>query len=104
MITIGLIDAIDEVEAAGPAGTGTGHELACELRFRARSEGARLLMAHMDPFDLALMDGVGDAIERVADDSIASLYAGCLQCLDYYVSHSFTHCTTSRVVGSSCER
>jgi hypothetical protein len=79
------------VEAAGAAGTGTGHELACELPFRTRREGARFLMAHMDPLDLAPMDGVGDAVKRVADDSVAPLYARCLQRIDYYVSYPFTH-------------
>ena len=89
------------MEAAGAAGTGAGYELTCELPFRARREGAGLLVAHMDPLDLALMDGVGDAVERVADDSVASLYAGCLQCFDYYVGHPLTHVRISRVVASS---
>ena len=35
-------------------------------------------MAHMDPLDIALMDGVGDAIKRVADDPVTPLYAGYL--------------------------
>jgi hypothetical protein len=48
-------------------------------------------MAHMDPLDLALMDGVGDAVKRIADDPVAPLYAGCLQCFDQYIGHSFTH-------------
>src|SRR6202035_1038899 len=74
-IAIGFIEAIDEVEAAGAAGTGTGHKLPSELPCRARCEGAGLLMAHMDPLDLALTDSVGDAVKRVADDSVASLYA-----------------------------
>ena len=89
------------MEAAGAAGTGTGHEFAGELRFRARREGARLLMAHMDPLDLALTDGVGDAVKRVADDPVAPLYAGCLQCFDQYVGHSLTHRGTSRVLVAS---
>ena len=79
------------MEAAGAAGTGTGHELPGELPFRARREGTGLLMAHMDPLDLALMDGVGDAVKRVADDPVAPLYAGGLQCFDYYVGYAFTH-------------
>ena len=80
------------MEAAGAAGTGTGYELARELRFRARREGARLLMAHMDPLDLALADGVGDAVKRVADDAVAPLYAGCLQCFDQYVGTAYSLC------------
>jgi hypothetical protein len=45
----------------------------------------------MDPRDLALTDGVGDAVERVADDPIAPLYAGCLQCFDQYICNSLAH-------------
>jgi hypothetical protein len=32
----------------------------------------------MDPLDFALMNGVGDAVQRVADDPVAPPYAGCL--------------------------
>ena len=94
-IAIGFIEAVDEVQAAGATGTGTGHKLSSELPFRARREGTSLLMAHMDPLDLALMDGVGDAVKRVADDPVAPLYAGCLQCFDQYIRHSFAHNGTS---------
>jgi hypothetical protein len=100
MIAIGFIEAVDEVEAAGAATARTGGEFAGELSFRARCEGAGLLMAHMDPLDLALTDGVGDAVERVADDPVAPLYAGRLQRLDQYVGHPLTHRGISCVVFS----
>jgi hypothetical protein len=58
--------------SARAAGTGAGHELPSELPLCARREGARLLMAHMDPLDLALMDRVGDAVKRVADDPVGA--------------------------------
>src|ERR1700693_3839191 len=48
-------------------------------------------MAHMDPLDLALMDGAGDAVKGVADDPVAPLYAGCLQRFDQYVGYPFSH-------------
>jgi hypothetical protein len=48
-------------------------------------------MAHMDPLDPALTDGVGDTVKRVADDPVAPLYAGCLQCFDQYVGDSLAH-------------
>jgi hypothetical protein len=86
------------VETAGAAGTGAGHEFASELPLRARREGACLLMAHMDPLDFALMNGVGDAIQRVADDPVAPPYAGCLQCFDYHVGDALTHVIISRVL------
>src|SRR5580692_12939543 len=79
------------MQAAGAAGTGAGHKLPGELPFRACREGARLLMAHMDPLDLALMDGAGDAVKRVADDPVAPLHPGGLQRLDQYVGYPFAH-------------
>jgi hypothetical protein len=48
-------------------------------------------MAHMDPLDLALMDGVGDAIKRVTDDPVAPLYAGCLQGFDQHIGDALAH-------------
>ena len=58
-------------------------------------EGAGLLVPHVDPIDLAAVDGVGDPVQRVADDPIARLYAGGLQRLDYDIGDSFPHCGTS---------
>jgi hypothetical protein len=55
------------------------------------AKAARLLVPHVDPIDLALIDGVGDAVQRVADDSITRLHARCLQRFDQEISHSFTH-------------
>jgi hypothetical protein len=81
----------------GSAATGTGHELPSELPFRARREGAGLLVAHRDPLDVALMVGVGDSVKGVADDPVTPLYAGCLQRLDQYIGHSLTHLGISRV-------
>ena len=80
------------MEAAGTAAACAGREIAGELRFGARREGAGLLMPHMDPLDLAVMDGVGDPVQRVADDPVAPLYAGCLQRFDYYIGHSSYSC------------
>ncbi len=45
-------------------------------------EGAGLLVPHMDPIDLAAIDGVGDPVQRVADDPVAPPHAGRLQRLD----------------------
>jgi hypothetical protein len=48
----------------------------------ARREGARLLVPHVHPVDLAAIDSVGDAVQRVTDDSVARLHAGGLQRFD----------------------
>src|SRR6266542_3994611 len=54
-------------------------------------------MPHVDPIDLASIDGVRDPIQGVADDPVARLYPGCLQRFDQHISHSFAHSGTSRV-------
>ena len=103
-IAIGFIKAVDEVEAAGAAGACAGREMAGELRFGPRRESAGLLMPHMDPIDLAAIDGVGDLVQRVADDPVARLHAGCLQRFDYYIGYSFTHGRTSCVAVEFADR
>jgi hypothetical protein len=94
-VAIGFIEAIDEVEAAGAAGSGAGRETAGEQRFGRCREGAGLLMPHVDPIDLATIDGVGDAVQCVADDSVARLHAGRLQCFDQQIGYPFSHSGTS---------
>ena len=75
-VAIGLVEAIDEVEAARAAAACAGRQAAGELRFGLRREGAGFLMPHMDPFDFATIDGMGDLVQRVADDPVAVLHAG----------------------------
>jgi hypothetical protein len=41
--------------------------------------------------DLNAINGVSNAVDRVADDPIAPLYASRLQCSDQYIRHSFAH-------------
>ena len=87
-IAVGLVKPVDEVEAAGAAAAGAGGQTAGELRLGPGREGAGLLVPHVDPFDLAAVDGVRDPVQRVADDAVAPLHAGCLQRLDQYIGHS----------------
>jgi hypothetical protein len=47
------------------------------------------------------VDGVGDAVKRVADDAVTPLYTGCLQCFDDYVSYPLTHVGISRAAVST---
>ena len=97
-VAIGLVEPVDEVEAAGTAAACAGRQTAGELRFGPRREGAGLLVPHMDPIDLAAIDGVGDPVQRVADDAVARLHAGCLQRLDQYIGYSFAHVAPSPAV------
>ena len=42
--------------------------MAGEKSFGRRREGAGLLMPHMDPIDFAAIDGMGDPVQRFAED------------------------------------
>jgi hypothetical protein len=55
-IAIGFIEALDEVETAGTAGSCAGRETSGEKRFGRCREGDGLFMPHMDPVDLATME------------------------------------------------
>ncbi len=78
-VALGLVDAVDEVQAARSAGAGAGGQASADVGLGARGEGRRLFVAHVDPLDLAAMDGVGDMVEGVADDAIAMADAGGFQ-------------------------
>src|SRR5271154_4549857 len=76
--TVTIKKAVDEMQVARPAAARADRELAGQVRFGAGGEGAGLLVAHMNPLDLALpADRVGEAVEAVADDAVDALDAGC---------------------------
>jgi hypothetical protein len=58
--------AIDEVEATGPARTSAGRQIACEHRLRPRSKPGRLFVPDMNPLNIAAPDCIGDKVESVA--------------------------------------
>ena len=65
-----VVQPVEQVDRAGPDGAHAHPEAAGELGLRAGGERARLLVAHADPLDAVLApDGVGDRVERVADDT-----------------------------------
>ena len=69
---------------------------------QARRKGAGFLVPHMDPLDLAFLYGVGDPVQRVADDPIAVLHPGGLQGLDENIRHPFAHFRHVSCVVISC--
>ena len=70
------------MQAARPARAGAGREVAGEQRLGAGREAAGLLVAHMDPFDTAAADRIGDVVQRIARHAPAMLDARRLQGLD----------------------
>ena len=62
------------------------------MSFSTRSKRGGLLVAHMNPLDLLLAtQRVCEAVQRVADHAIHTLYAGLLQSLSDEISHSSGH-------------
>ena len=58
----------------------------------ASGEGGDLFVAHMQPFDAAAPpNGVGEAIETVADDAIDPLHSGGGENLDHLVGDGLGH-------------
>jgi hypothetical protein len=59
-ITVGLVKPVDEMQAAWAAATGAGSQISGELGLGPCREGTGLLVPHVDPLDLAKVDGAGD--------------------------------------------
>ena len=75
-VAVGLVEAVDEMQAAGPAGAGAERQFAGQQRVGAGGEAAGLLVAHMDEADVAAPDRVGDIVQRVAGHAVAAARAG----------------------------
>ena len=81
-VAVAFEQAVDEMQAAGPARSGAGRELPGQQRIRPGGEPARLLMPDMDPADGAAPDRVGDMVQRIARHAVAAFHACLLQRLD----------------------
>ena len=65
------------MQVARSATACTVRERARQVRLCTRRKGGNLLMADMHPLDLALAaNGIGDAVQAIADDAVDPLYAG----------------------------
>ena len=83
---------VDEVQIAGAAAAGAYGEAAGDMGVGASGEGGDLLVAHMQPFDAAApANGVGEAIEAVADNAIDPLHSGGGENLDHLVGDGSGH-------------
>ena len=75
--SVAIKKAVDQMQVAGSATAGTDRELARQVRLCNRRKGGNLLMADMHPLDLALAaNGIGDAVQAIADDAVDPLYTG----------------------------
>lgn len=71
---VGVVQTVDEVEVAGPAGAGAGGEPAGDLCLGAGGEGGGLLVPDVDPVDGGVAaHRVDDGVEAVADHAVEAL-------------------------------
>src|ERR1700693_4478511 len=72
------------MEIPGPATSGTDRNMSRQLRLGAGRKRTRLLVAHVNPlYFLILVDGVDDAVQRIANDPVDPFYPGIHQSIDY---------------------
>ncbi len=65
--------SVDEVQVPWPAAAGADGERSGQMRFGAGREGGHLLVADMHPLNHGLAaNGIGQAVEAVANDAINS--------------------------------
>ena len=69
MVATCLIEAGDEMGAAGPGRSATDSQPARELRLARGRERRPFFVADADPFDFAVANSVGERIERVANEA-----------------------------------
>jgi tetrahydromethanopterin S-methyltransferase subunit G len=73
---VAIEQPVDEMKVAGSAASGTDGELARQVGLGAGSERRGLLIAHVDPADLAeAAKRVAEAIEAVANHAVNAFYA-----------------------------
>jgi len=74
---VAVEQAVYQVQIARATASGANGELTRQMRFRPRRKGRHLLVPDMHPLDLALAaNGIGDAVEAVADNAVDPLDAG----------------------------
>ena len=86
-----LIEAGDEMRAAGAGRAGADRELAGELGLTGGCKRRAFLVTDADPLDAAAPNRVGERIERVADQSENVLDPDLLEHADQYVRYRLGH-------------
>src|SRR4029450_6088094 len=69
--SVSVVQALDQVRVPRPAATRADREPAGEVRLGRRREGARLLVADVDPFDaFGRSDRVHEGVQAVTDHAV----------------------------------
>src|SRR5216684_1753634 len=89
---VAVEQTIDQVQVARAATSGADRETACDMRVRAGGERGDFLVPDMQPLHAAMAtQGIGEAIEAVAHDSIDTLDTGRGERFDHLVCNSARH-------------
>ncbi len=102
-VALGVVQAVEQVDAARPGGGHADAEPAGVLGIAAGGEGGGFLVAHLDELDLVLVRAqrLEDAVDAVAGEAEDRLDAPVDQPLDQQVGHGFRHRTVSSVASRS---
>jgi len=76
MVAASFIEARNQMCAARTCGAGTHRKAPGELCLPRGGQRCSLLMSDANPFDMASANGVGERVQRVADQSENLLYPG----------------------------
>jgi len=67
------------------------HELPADQRLGTGGKCGHFLMAHVHPLDLAVVDGIGDVVEGIADDAVTVTDTGGLQGFNHDLGNALAH-------------
>ncbi len=72
--SLAVVQPVDQMQVPGTAAPGANRQVSREMRFRSSSKRCRLFVPDMNPLNpLISSKGVGDAIERIAGNTINPL-------------------------------
>ena len=93
MIHLGVVQAIEQMNRAGPGGCQAHADLAGELRMRTGHEGGHFFMANLHELRLVIraFEGAHDAVDAVARKSVDSVDAPVQKTLQKKIGNTFTH-------------
>jgi hypothetical protein len=91
-VSVTVVESVDQVQISGTATAGANRQPAREMGIRTRGKGCRFLMPQMNPIQLfGGSNRIGNAVERVAGNTVNSPDSRSGQNVHQQVCHSFRH-------------
>ena len=104
MVAACFIEAGDQMRAAGPRGAAAYAQPSRQFGLAGGGKRGAFLVADADPFKIAPSDGIGERIERVADQSENLPDTDFLQNFDEYVRYRLSHRCLLPIRAGACFR